>query len=250
MSIRGGPTITTSGLTVALDSGDAASYVSGSGTVWYDLSGNRYTASLLSLTLNGTPTTFDSNFTVQSNNLGTIYFKGNGGAAYGSVDVNTAVGGTTITRTFEAWFNSKTTGQQLILGWLGYNTGVVLAGGSIRLWNFVRSGDNTQYLNFHVVGPTYTTGSWYHVVNVLSSTKSQMYVNGNFYAETAVTDFSFFLSGPYKVGGTYYILGTNPAEYQYDAANAEIPIARIYNRGLSAAEVLQNYAAQKARFGG
>lgn len=249
MSVQGGPDIITDGLVTSLDSASPKSYP-GTGSSWKDLSGQNRHATLLSLTINGSATTFESNFEyIATSSGGSLYFKKNGGAAVGNADITTIVGGNTNTRTYEAWFNSRDTSSQLVLGVLGYNSGIELFGGRIYLWSFHRNAANTTFLNASIAGPTYTTNRWYHVINILSPNQSIMYVNGQLYSSVAITDFLYFVGGGYKVGGTYYVVGTAPSQYQYDASNAEIPVARIYNRVLSASEVLNNYNANRSRFG-
>ena len=81
--------------------------------------------------------------------------------------------------------------------------------------------------------------TWYHMVGTSSGSNHTLYLNG-VNVGTASNSSTFHSStDPYKVGshdGLYHHIG--------DVSNC-----RIYNRGLSEAEVKQNYNAHKGRFG-
>lgn len=89
---------------------------------------------------------------------------------------------------------------------------------------------------------TVTAGTWYHVVLTYDGATVKLYKNG-------------ILSGSLSYVGTPVssnagcILGSHydPTSNQY--LNAEIPVAKIYNKALSDAEVNQNFAALRGRYG-
>ena len=68
-------------------------------------------------------------------------------------------------------------------------------------------------------------------------TTAILYINGASVA-TLATSFVQNTSQPLTIGST-------PSAFYF---NGSIPITRIYNRALSASEVLKNFNAQKARF--
>ena len=83
------------------------------------------------------------------------------------------------------------------------------------------------------------TGVWYHFVGVYNGSQGILYRNGVVYAgPTALTshtsDSTTFEVGRYNGAGN---------------TNGSIAMARFYDRGLTATEVLQNYNTTKARFG-
>jgi hypothetical protein len=88
-----------------------------------------------------------------------------------------------------------------------------------------------------------STGVWYHWIGVINRNTGglEQYVNGALNATGGVRATNIVTnSDPVRVGyaGGYY-----------QRYNGLVSIARIYNRAFSADEVLQNYNAQKSRFG-
>jgi hypothetical protein len=88
-----------------------------------------------------------------------------------------------------------------------------------------------------------STGVWYHWIGVINRNTGvlEQYVNGGLNATGGVRATNIVTnSDPVRVGyaGGYY-----------QRYNGLVSIARIYNRAFSADEVLQNYNAQKSRFG-
>ena len=95
-------------------------------------------------------------------------------------------------------------------------------------------------------GEQVLTNTWYNVVAIYNSSteKMQMYLNGQL--KTNVT----------RTGQTSGVLSTNLRNLQIGGPpldsvrwlQGRIPIARVYNRALSATEILQNYNATKGRY--
>ena len=90
------------------------------------------------------------------------------------------------------------------------------------------------------LGTIPSTTNWNHVCTLInvSTNNIQIYGNGNQLSTTTVTSMSTSISniGRYITTNTHYLKG-NLASY------------KIYNRALSAAEVLQNFNATRTRFG-
>ncbi|MFN9855452.1 MAG: LamG-like jellyroll fold domain-containing protein, partial [Bacteroidota bacterium] len=86
-------------------------------------------------------------------------------------------------------------------------------------------------------------GSIYHVIATFKSNdKIQLFLNGTLQSSMNISHLLDIPNGPtIKLGRT--------TESFDGPANAKIFVARIYNRVLSSSEVLQNFNAQKARFG-
>lgn len=96
---------------------------------------------------------------------------------------------------------------------------------------------NSQTINY----PQITSGLFYYTWSItnsdLGTRSTSHYLNGNkisVITDVQSQDFNFFNLNSLRLG------------YQ---SNSNIYICRIYNRPLSATEVLQNYNAQKGRFG-
>ena len=95
-------------------------------------------------------------------------------------------------------------------------------------------------------GEQVLTNTWYNVVAIYNSSteKMQMYLDGQL--KTNVT----------RTGQTSGVLSTNSRNLQIGGTpldsnrwlQGRIPIARVYNRALSATEVIQNFNAMRERY--
>ena len=220
MSTSYSPKIVTDGLVLALDAANIKSY-SGSGTTWTDLSGNNNTGTLT----NGP--------TFNGENGGSIVFDGTNDCVVVNSNAN-ILSKTTYTKI--AWFYTTSFGpsNNIIAGgnsgqhtvWLGGTT--TLRAGHNGVWDRVIS---TTILSVN---------TWYFgAVTFNSSTGWVLYLNGVREATnvntTQFTGNQEILIGAYGTGTNVFI--------------GRIPIAVVYNRTLSANEVLQNYNATRGRFG-
>lgn len=221
MGFYDGPTIVTNGLVVLLNAADKNSYP-GSGTVWTDLSGNNYTGTLV------------NSPTFNSNNGGSIVF--NGTSHYITLS-NTAFG--TNPFSVDMWIKpnvSQATNSTLI--------GVGTAPGATNWQICFQSNILVMVANATAVGTTTYTANdvWTNFTMVRESTGtngSKFYING-------VLNVSFTMADNFTDTAGYR-MGINRAGTVYYTGN--IANAQIYNRALSATEVLQNYNSQKSRFG-
>ena len=109
-------------------------------------------------------------------------------------------------------------------------------------WNFYIDGSSGA-TSFNSSGPA-STNTWVYVVGVLRGTSMEIYLNG-------VLDNSITHSGGLDAGATdpNVQIGSQlmPANTSY-VWDGQIANAQIYNRGLSSAEILQNYNVQRSRF--
>jgi hypothetical protein len=106
-------------------------------------------------------------------------------------------------------------------------------------------GFNGQSNDLHAV--QYSAGVWYHWVIVVDKNTGtnpvKIYVNGTLSAQ-----------GDTSAGATNLNVGTYGAAMGYklnandEYFDGEIPVAKIYNRALTAQEVRQNYQQYKTRF--
>jgi hypothetical protein len=93
-----------------------------------------------------------------------------------------------------------------------------------------------------LTGPILPTGSWSHVAMTYNGSTASLYINGSLYtSSTASGDISYPVNASLNLGRK------NAVDGEY--INGKIAVTRIYNRGLTAAEISQNYNAQKGRFG-
>ena len=224
MSSLGGPNIVTNGLVLALDAGNTKSYP-GTGTPWYDKSGYGNNGALV----NGP--------TFNSGNGGSIVFDG--------VNDNVIISGANLVYsalTFTAIINTSTqSGGAGILfnrGGGGSTTGMNIlypnAGGIGYHWN---NDASTYGYNPGLVLPNNT---WCFCCVSISPTQAIFQINGN----SVVRSYNN-LTANTTIGGNIQV-GTDASISRF--YQTKIAYASIYNRALSAQEVLQNYNATKSRF--
>ena len=218
-------TIVTSGLIMNLDAGNTASYP-GTGNIWYDLSGNGY---------NGTLT---NGPTYNSSNGGSIVIDGTNDYINGASISSQLTGDITV----EAWIKISTAPSDWarVIG-----TGANPSGNRTfglwydisrrLLWQRYGASDPSIYpanvLNYN---------TWYYVAATTSSNSHALYVNGSSIGTSTA-------SGPWPASNENITIGSAVGIHTYLTGN--ISISRIYNRGLSSTEILQNYNAQKSRYG-
>ncbi len=222
MSISYNSSIVTNGLVLCVDAGNPRSY-SGSGTQWNDATSSGFNFSLT----NGP--------VYSSSNLGSFTFDGVNDFA--SASDNTALN--TQTPTVEVWVKTNATTQN----------GFWFEKGSVNTQYalFQEGGSITWRLTTNVGSLTATTASfmstsnWAQVVGTYTSGDRRIYVNGvqvasDALAYTIPTNSSGMFIGAYGTGTGYFY-------------NGALSICRVYNRVLSAAEVLQNFNAIRGRYG-
>lgn len=242
------PSIVQDGLLFYVDAGNPSSY-SGTGTSWYDLSGNGYNATLLEPDGSGTGLpTFDSS------NGGSIVFSGN----YAKVDPFPATFPTgSAVRTLSAWFkitsygvwqfapifgigNNSYAGGRTLLG----ATPLGAEGGKAGL----ESGAGLYTLNW----PGQLASAWTNLTVVTAATvqTSLLYING---VAIPPNDPSIRTSGgdaSINTTNASCVIGAIPrAEFSVYNFNGNISVAMLYNRGLTEAEILQNFNVHKDRYG-
>ena len=214
--------VVTNGLVLNLDAGFTPSYTS-SGTTWYDLSygGN-----------NGTLT---NGPTFSSANGGSLVFDG------ADDKVQTSYGPTLGDFTICIWFKDNTSPQYGRLVdksytggfWLGRNDNNSNSwGGGIKETSF-------PYGRFL----TLTDGQWNYLVSTRSGTTHTLYGNGIVNTTSGTVTSS-------NLDSTTFAIGAWSGNDSYGQVfKGNIPVVFVYNRALTPTEVLQNYNAQKSRFG-
>jgi len=233
MGSSAGPNIIQDGLILALDASDKLSYP-GSGTTWTDISG-----------FNNTPTTVNSPTYVNQSgggwsvdSIGTNHFSLDSKASI----INTSQG------TVGGWVNfSSITGANFVFISYGGNG----TGGGFLLQS--ESGTNTKF-ELVLFGGSITGGR-----ASLGQTLSTPYVGTNM---CMIGTYDSSVVKVYINGVEIVSAAKNSADMpaqSYLRINSEfnrtrgvggyIYTTQIYNRALSASEILQNYNAQKSRFG-
>jgi hypothetical protein len=226
------PRLVTNGLVMCLDAGNRESYVSGSSTI-FDLSGT------------GNHGTLNNGPTFSSANNGSIVFDGTNDFISTTNSVNNPQ-----TYTVAAWFKTSTGGGKKIIG---FESSQVGAGGNYDRMLYIGANNKIyfgQYINGTVVAvspSTYNDNIWHYIVGTYGSegTTMRLYVDGVSVATAAASSAQNY-TGWWKIGGINLNSWINGVNGYY---TGNIAAAHVYNRGLSASEVLQNYNALKGRFG-
>ena len=237
-TVGGGVNITTNGLVLYLDASNTKSYVSGS-TTWNDLSGNENNGTLTNgptyETANGGGLIFDGvNDYAQRLNDTTFNsvneFTFNFWIKYASgVDLTSLLG-----KPRAGWADALRIYYQASTTTLGYNLA-----GTTRCSNTSVTLSTTEFTNIcFVQNPSEAS----------NPDKTKFYINGQVlsndsggYAITSVDAPTF----PLIIGGWRQGNSGSPSS----TWKGNINITQMYNRALSASEVLQNFNATRARFG-
>lgn len=234
MSFRFSPSIVTNGLVLYLDAANTRSYISGS-TVWSDLSRSKVDGTLVN---SGVGLTFNSA------NGGSLTFDGtNDYINMGNTSLGIDAGSTQIT--LEAWIYPTA-----FISYRGIISRIA-SSGPFGGWMIYTDGDSGNRLGFAVnvsgiwsvlpnIG-SLSTNLWYHLTGTYDGSSMKIYVNGlqsNSVSKPGTIQYASSLNN--------LVIGWNTSGPSYFPGN--IAIARIYNRALSASEVLQNYNTTRSRF--
>jgi hypothetical protein len=234
------PAIVTNGLVLNLDAGFTPSYPT-TGTTWYDLGPGGGSGSLY----NGT--------TFNSSNGGSIAFDGTND--FGSFPTgNLPSGNSEIS--FNCWIKWNGTYSTIygdfIIGY-GNDQGPNLVPLIIiRATNkaSLEFGSGSGVVNSST---SITSGSWVNISATYDKSFNKIYINGSLDGTTAYSSASIQLSGSNGtnggIGTIFSVYGNLSTPARYGAFNGNVSLVQIYNRALSASEVLQNYNAIKSRFG-
>ena len=220
--------IVTDGLVLNLDAGFVGSYPTTAST-WYDISGNDKNSTLT----NGP--------TFNSANSGSIVFDGVDDYVLTPSLLNASLN---PTESVFVWFNPAAAGQIVSeLGQATINTGYhdsnieVNSSGifSFSVWH--------GSLTNKVVSSAKSFNNWYHLGFTYSGTTFTAYINGS-----SIGTATFTRQPPSSLHyGLCSIDSTNMGTGAY--GSGKMGNFMFYNRALSATEVLQNYNAQKGRYG-
>jgi hypothetical protein len=228
LAINYNPKIITDNLVLCLDAANPKSY-GGSGTTWRDLSGRGNTGTLV----NGVG--------YSSANKGSLSFDG-------SNDEVTTTTQFTNPQTFSigVWFKTSVASGNKIIGFESSQTGTGTVSYDRQIWigtdgklKFgIWTGNTTT-----VTSPlTYNDNNWHYAVGTYGGegTTMRLYVDGISVATASGNSVSY--NGYWRIAGykSWDVSGYFPGN---------ISVVQVYNKGLSASEVKQNYNATKSRYG-
>jgi len=216
--------VVSSGLQLYLDAASATSYP-GSGTIWYDLSGN-------------------GNDVTMQNSGSITYSSGSGGYfATGSTGWFSRASGTNLP-TGNAFY-TLSVWVQLASSWSA--NGFISIGpfGSSNQANAFRTNTTNTYYNYWWANDLFATSTlspttqWFNAVAKFDGTTRSIWINGVQGGSDSPG------SGHNVTTSALQIAKTVNAEY----LQGNIGQALIYNRELSTAEIQQNYEATRTRYG-
>ena len=212
------------GLVLNLDAGNSLSYP-GSGTTWYDLSGNGNNGTLV----NGVG--FDSG------NGGSLVFDGVDDYAIVSNDVTSGINDFAVS----VWVYKTETVTNRYIWDFGLNGGILSSGTAIkpgfRYYNATIGTGSVLYTS----GPPHNVNTWYNIVISRISGITYFYSNGSLIVSAPD-------SGNIGSWGTSFNIGRYGGGGLIHQGN--ISNILVYkNKGLTEAEVEQNFNATRSRYG-
>jgi hypothetical protein len=264
MGVAGGPDMIERGLVLSLDASDRNSYP-GSGTTWFDLSGNNRNFTLINSPLH-----------ITSSIAGYFNFDGINEYATLNIASDNAMkieNYIYANHTYEIWFNLSTLTPRLndsteviqaLITWPGNHNPVGINRSSPtssvilttnHLWPSTLSSVNVFATETTLTGSNANliiTGSWVCVHDIInySTTQSFTYVNGvNINTRNQVPTSSMNSSQGNPANTINIGAARDSSTYRWYVNNGGISSVRLYNTAMSAEQVLQNYNAQKSKFG-
>jgi len=219
-----GPNIVTDGLVFAVDPGSTRSYP-GSGTTTTNI-------------INGASGTLTNGVAYVTNNGGAFDFDGTDDFIAFPDDTNL----NNQTLTMESWVNMHSTlSQDAFFFEKGFVNTQYSTFTNANNLIFRTIGLSTQDLSVNMLSYT-AANTWFYVACTYGAAVKYVYINGTRIASSAV------LTGTIPSNTTGLFLGAyGPgSSFQMDG---NIAVSRVYNKALTAAEVTQNFNAQKSRFG-
>ncbi len=224
MGASGGPDLVQDGLVLSLDAADKNSYP-GSGTTWYDLSGN------------------GNNGTLSAAAIGTDV---PGNMDFNGTDENVVIGDPAVLDvstgdwTVSAWANQldeNKSSNQGIVGKYGSHPSIALMSdnGIARIFAYTTGGTRS------ISSGDIADSNWHHVVATHDyDGDTTLYVDGSSRGTSSTSTDSLANNNSWAIGSR---------ESNNNYFDGKIAGVHILNRALSAKEVTQNFNAQRSRFG-
>jgi len=223
MALSHAPSLVTDGLIIYLDANNSSSYA-GTGSTWYDLSGNGRHASLI------------SSPTYEGFGLGK-YLSFDGSTNYATIPYTITDNSFTVS----LWYYSKVFSSNSLSDAIISNYQVSIAGFDLRLDTpttlqlDIRVGSSYPNLSFGTIA----NNTWYHLSFNYDGATVKAFVNGNLVSSSNAVGT--------RTNGSQICIGTSFVDTGRKAT-CGIPQVMIYNRALSDSEILQNYNATKKRY--
>lgn len=219
-----------------LDAGNTASNP-GTGTTWADLSGN------------GNNGTLNGGVSYSGTNGGVLSFDGVSGYVSLPNDIVTTSNIRANGITYSAWVKSSNTAtEQRIIGQKpsgGYSDfasgGLGISGNKAKM---IAYDDNISYKSA-IGNTTLQNNTWYFIAGTydMSDKNIRIFVNGRLDGTPiAITTFNRLIANTENFIGTLYTTST----YSFNGAISSVG---IYNKVLSADEIMQNFNALRGRYG-
>lgn len=224
------PKIVTNGLILNLDAGQQNSY-RGTGTIWTDLSGRSNNGTLTNSPLYNRSNAGYLDFLSSSSQYATVSNPGS---------------------------LSRWTVETVVRFTSSYSTKVsMIVGGQYDLstnLNFT-IGTNNAPINYNIsvgffdgswrstTGVAYALNTWFHITGTYDGSVIRQFTNGT------QVDFLNYVGTPASGGEIRINRRWDDVVSSGNLFDSNIAVIRIYNRSLTASEVLQNYNATKGRFG-
>ena len=244
MGLAHSPKIITDGLVLALDAGNTKSYP-GSGTTWSDLSSNGRNATLYNSVAYSSEKNGCLDFNRTDDSYATIPH---------DATISSEVFGTSTNFTLSAWFviddyvNYSCFIQKATSGSYSNTTAGLWSEATNELAFVMGSneGSNPSGSNFRIYYTGAVPGQWYNMVGVADGTNAILYINGE------------QVGSPVNIASTITrTRSENTADITIGRrsmastpeCDGRIANISVYNRGLSASEVKQNFNALRGRFG-
>ena len=219
MAGKAGPNVVKDGLVLNVDAANPKSYP-GSGTTWYDLSGNGYSGNLT----NGPTFSTANNGIIEFDGVNDACTLTSNFSGFTGITVNVFYFSNTSSNTAL----TRAVGSAYILHFRGAGFYIIDSNGSASGylgWDIRPTGENWRML----------TGTW-------DGTTMKLYQNG----VKQSTERSFTGTGILRtftsIQLAYYFNSSQPQ------TNGDISYFQIYDRALTSDEILQNYNATKSRF--
>ncbi len=243
MAFYRGPNIVTDGLVLALDAANPKSYP-GSGTTWYDLSGNNNNATLSS--------TFDSEYSYES-----TYFSSRPTIQLNEVDDSDS-------SVWEVSYSSELSPNNgwTVAGFLNINGS---QSGNGTGWFHKTGNGDERGIHIEPIGSNFRingASSWSHInINVSSYHNKWTYYTATYKTTgtygTSTGDLKFYANGELLTSINSFIpaadttsvirLGRRNGHFKH-FLNGDTATYQYYTRELSQSEIAQNYNALKSRF--
>ena len=243
MAFNYSPKIVTDGLVLCLDAGNPNSYP-GSGNTWKDLSRGRNNGTLV----NGP--TFDSG------NGGSLVFDGSNDTVTTPLNLSSLPALSNFTMSCWVKITSiPSANKEGVLFGAAYYSGVAIywkvnsSGTQFNLYGFIRGNDGYKL----TTGFNFSLNTFYYasIVNDHTNGRFKFFIDGNLIQDRDGPTQEYnsgFASTAGNIGISKNQIDGGGAKI-YSFFNGIVSNAKIYNRALSATEVLQNYNATKSRFG-